>query len=1177
MKQITKRLLAFILCTAMLMAILPIQTPKASATTYFGTCGANLTWTLDTSTGLLTISGTGAMNNYLIGFTSNVPWDSYKGSISSVEISDGITCIGEYAFCGCDKLAHINIPTSITSIGSYAFDGCISLTGINIPDSVMSIGHYAFAFCDSLSSITVPDSVTTIGDYAFAYCDSLTSITLPDSVTAMGDCPIYESAYYNDNNNRDNGVLYIDNHLIDAEYSISGEYTIRKNTLTLSGLAFYKCSKLTSVTIPDSVTTIGNMAFNLCSSLTSITIPDSVTTIGGYAFGGCSSLTGIWIDEGNQHYSSDVSGVLFNKDKTELIQCPSSYSGAYTISDSVTTIGNSAFSTCDALTSLIIGNSVTSIGDYAFHGCESLVNIIIPDSVKSIGSNAFSSTAYYKDGANWDNDVMYIGKHLIEARDTIDGEYIIRDATLTVADNAFYHHGTLTGIAIPESVTNIGGSAFSCCNKLTNVYIYNLSAWCNIDFFDEYANPLNAADNFYINGELATDIVIPDGVTSIGNYAFYNHTSLKSVTIPNSVTTIGDMAFYRCDSLTSVTVPGAVTTIGDRTFGSCDSLTSVTIGNSVMSIGDYAFSGSSDLTNVYINDLSAWCNIEFATWSSQPLCYADNFYINGELATDIVIPDGVTSIGDYAFYNHTSLKSVTIPDSVTTIGKKAFYDCVYLRNLPIPDSVIIIGEDAFSDLSAIYYSGTEEMWDAIEIDERNDSLLSATIQYNCTAYSVEAGSIYFDKISGTIIECDSYVTSANIPNSIENITVIDIGDKAFAYCNYLTSITIPNSVTNISEKAFYDCANLTNVTIGNGVTTIGDDAFYMCSKLTSVYINDLSAWCNIDFFDVYANPLWYADNFYINGELITDMVIPDGVISISDYAFYNYDSLTSVTIPDSVTTIGYRAFCDCYSLTDVYYCGSEEMWNVITIGDSNYTLLNATIHFNYSPSEEPSEPTEEPTEPSEVPTEKPEEPTEPSEKPSEKPEEPTEPEEKPEPVIPTENPFKDVKKSDYFCDPVLWAVGKGITNGMSATSFAPNANCTRGQIVTFLWRACGSPEPAKKDNPFKDVKSNEYYYKAVLWAVENGITTGLSATTFGPNATCTRGQVATFLWRSQGEPAPKSTNNPFKDVKSSDYYFKAVLWAVENEVTQGMGGGKFAPNASCTRGQIVTFLFRAIA
>jgi len=353
--------------------------------------------------------------------------------------------------------------------------------------------------------------------------------------------------------------------------------------------------------------------------------------------------------------------------------------------------------------------------------------------------------------------------------------------------------------------------------------------------------------------------------------------------------------------------------------------------------------------------------------------------------------------------------------------------------------------------------------------------------------------------------------------------------------------------------------------------------------------------------------LTIAEQAFYDCRSLTSVTIPDSVTSISFATFGDCTSLTSVTIPDSVTSIGDCAFSYCGSLSDVYFGGTEGEWNVITIGDDNDALLNATIHYTNDepseepsepseepsepneeptdPSEEPSEPSEEPTEPSEEPSEPSEEPTEPSEEPTEPSEEPTEPSEEPtepseepdEPEIPTENPFTDVKASDYFATPVLWAVGKNITNGMSATSFAPNANCTRGQIVTFLWRACGSPEPTSTKNNFKDVKAGEYYYKAVLWAVENGITTGLSATSFGPNATCTRGQVATFLWRSQGEPAPTSTNNPFSDVKTSDYYFKAVLWAVENDVTQGMGGGKFAPNASCTRGQIVTFLYRAIA
>ena len=175
------------------------------------------------------------------------------------------------------------------------------------------------------------------------------------------------------------------------------------------------------------------------------------------------------------------------------------------------------------------------------------------------------------------------------------------------------------------------------------------------------------------------------------------------------------------------------------------------------------------------------------------------------------------------------------------------------------------------------------------------------------------------------------------------------------------------------------------------------------------------------------------------------------------------------------------------------------------------------------------------------------------------------------------NPFADVNEDDYFCEPVLWAVDEGITTGVSAVSFAPNENCTRAQIVTLLWRANGSPESTDIDNPFEDVSKHDYYYDAVLWALEEGITTGLSDTVFGPNEDCTRGQVATFLWRSQGEPEPEIKKSPFSDVKRGNYCREAVLWAVENDITHGTGDEQFSPNESCTRGQIVTFLYRAAA
>ncbi len=175
-----------------------------------------------------------------------------------------------------------------------------------------------------------------------------------------------------------------------------------------------------------------------------------------------------------------------------------------------------------------------------------------------------------------------------------------------------------------------------------------------------------------------------------------------------------------------------------------------------------------------------------------------------------------------------------------------------------------------------------------------------------------------------------------------------------------------------------------------------------------------------------------------------------------------------------------------------------------------------------------------------------------------------------------ENPFKDVTDADYFFDPVMWAVENKVTAGTGANTFSPNDTCTRAQVVTFLWRAKGSPEPNSSENPFVDVKADDYFYKAVLWAKENNITSGTDATHFSPDDGCTRAQVVTFLWRTEGEPDAGSAENPFADV-GSEYYTSAVLWAVAQNITKGTDTTHFSPNDTCTRGQIVTFLYRDLA
>ena len=337
---------------------------------------------------------------------------------------------------------------------------------------------------------------------------------------------------------------------------------------------------------------------------------------------------------------------------------------------------------------------------------------------------------------------------------------VINSGVTSIGSYSFYRCTGLTSITIPDSVTSICNSAFSGCTSLNKVNISDIAAWCNISFnyYDLNSNPLYYAHNLYLNGELVTDLVIPDGVTSIGNYAFDGCTGLTSITIPDSVTSLGTGVFSYCTGLTSVTIPDSVTSIGGYAFSGCTGLTSITIPDSVTSIEGGTFSDCTGLKNITIPDsvtsIGAWA-----------------FYCCTGL-TSITIPDSVTSIGSYAFYRCTGLTSVTIPDSVTSIGGVAFSYCTGLTSITIPDSVTSIG-NAFSDCTG---------------------LTSITIPDSVTSI----GGYAFSGCTG--------LTSTTIPDSVTSI-----GDSAFRGCTGLTSITIPDSVTSIGDYAFYNCTGLNTV------------------------------------------------------------------------------------------------------------------------------------------------------------------------------------------------------------------------------------------------------------------------------------------------------------------------------------------------------------------------------
>ncbi len=745
---------------------------------------------------------------------ASVTIDGIAYNLNETELTVEVTSSGSY-------FGDVVIPSQIsyegniynvTSIGWSAFQYCSGLTSITMPNSVTSIGYEAFAYCWSLLSVTVPNSVTSIGEGAFYDCSSLTS-------------PVYNAHVF----------AYMPT-------TYSGAYNISNGIETIIGGAFQECRNLTSITIPNSVTSIGEGAFLNCRSLTSITIPNSVirieeaafyactglttitigsgvTSIGDQAFKYCNNITSVvwnaknYTDDYGYHFGNQVTSFVFG-DEVEVIPagiCEGMNKlTSITIPNSVTSIGNHAFHNCSGLTSVTIGDSVTRIGDNAFSGCSSLTSV-------TLNSNTIVSNTYLSDSNIKSIFGGQVEEYILGDEITSIGDYAFSDCSrltsmtipnsvTSIGDYAFSGCSGLTSITIPNSVTNIGNGAFNSCWDLTAVYISDIAAWCAISFGNSGSNPLRYAKHLYLNDNEITDLVITDGVTSIGKYAFYGFSGLTSATIPNSATSIGEYAFSSCSNLTSVNIGDGVTSIGDGAFDNCSSLTSIGIGSSVASIGWGAFDYCNSLAAVYISDIAAWCAISFDGSQSNPLNFAKHLYLNDTEITDLVIPDGVTSIGKYAFYGCSGLISATIPNSATSIGERAFNGCSGLTSVTIGNGVTNIGNSAFYGCS---------------------SLTSLAIPNSVTSigdYAFSRCSINEIHFMGSL---NDWLDKLWIPDQISSNYALHIGDTL------LSSVVIPKETTSIADHAFDGCNSIESVVLGGAVKTIGDLAFN-CPNIKSI-------------------------------------------------------------------------------------------------------------------------------------------------------------------------------------------------------------------------------------------------------------------------------------------------------------------------------------------------------
>ena len=487
--------------------------------------------------------------------------------------------------------------------------------------------------------------------------------------------------------------------------------------------------------------------------------------------------------------SQDSQKNWFEYDGTTLLKLKEKYrdyKGEIHIPDSVTSIGNSAFSCCSSLTSVTIPNTVISIGYSAFQNCSNLANVTIPDSVTSISKMMFSGCK------------------------------------------------RLTNVTMPKRLLKIDMCSFRDCSSLVS-------------------------------------ITIPDSVTSIGESAFESCCNLMAITIPNGVTSIGAEAFRGCVALTSIIIPDSVTSVGRCAFYGCSNLKSVAIPDSDKDIDIYAFRG---------------CPIETASIPAEE-CDTIGAYIENTNLKTVVITSGA-EIPDYAFDGCSSLVSVVIPSGVTNIGDGAFRGCENLATIVIPDSVTNIGICVFEKCNLA----------SIKVDRGNTTYHS---QNNCVIETADGV---------LLLGCN---TSA-IP---DDGSVTSIGKYAFSSCTGLTNITIPESVMSIGDYAFEGCTDLMSITISDSVMKIGKGAFFNCTALTSITI---------------PNHIENIGDEAFRGTGLTDITIPDRVTKIGDLAFGWCRRLTSITIPDCVERIGNEVFKGCNELTSINYEGTKAQWKAIDKG-----------------------------------------------------------------------------------------------------------------------------------------------------------------------------------------------------------------------------------------------------
>ena len=919
--------------------------------------------------------------------------------LTGIDIPDSVTLIDSSAFESCSKLAQVTLGNGLEVIGGSAFRNCTSLTAITFPESLISIGGGTFSGCTGLTDIAIPDSVTEIGGSAFYGCTNLATVSFGTGVRTIGQHAFYNCSkltavhiadtdawcYISFASTQANPLYYAKKLYVNGEPVT--EVTVPKDLTQVSAYAFYYCSTLSSVTIPDSVTAVGEYAFANCAKLTEIIIPNSVTTMGKSAFLNCSGLTGITIPFVGENASGSGDNTKFS-----YIFGGSVPSSMQTVTVTGGGLSKYAFNNCTTLRTVDLQEGVKYVAVGAFSGCSNLQNISIPARLMKFNKYGWD---YYHFGCLF-GSTSYTGS-VSTTHSASSSTFYVPSSLKTVAiisgvipANSFTGCTMLTNVMIGNDVTDIAGGVFSACGDLA----YN--TYDNANYLGNAENPYFALIS--ATSTSITSCAIHSDTKLIADSAFQSCTYMTNVTIGDQVAYIGDSAFRYCSKLTNVTIPEGVISIGDEAFYNCEDLTGISIPDSITYMGTDVFYsypkmnlqynmyegdkylGNSKNPYVVLIDTESTTMTSFTIHPDTKVIYYKALYDCKEL-TEITIPDGVACVGEDAFSNCQGLTSMVFPDSVEYIGFGALKACSNLESISVPFaglSADATGTDAqLGNLFGKYNwtnASTGESGKAYNVPK---SLQSITIRGGSVTYNTFTD---FERADNVI---DSVAT--NVKNIYISEGVESIGIGALSRFNKLTSLTVPAELllysqsdaeyyhlgylfgttsydgtvatnatyydnsgkyctttyyipatlthltalgSSIPERVFSNCDMLTEVVIDNGVSSIGNYAFHNCKGLIKITIPD-SVQSLGD----------YVFTFCCD---LADVKIPNGVSSIGISAFGGCDSLTSIVIPNSVQSLGRAAFSGCSGLTSV-----TVPYGVQSIGESAFSnctgLTSVTI------------------------------------------------------------------------------------------------------------------------------------------------------------------------------------------------------------------------------------------